>query len=146
MGRTHCSHIVDRLYNFNNTGKPSPTMDKSFLSEMAKQCPPRTKKGQTDPLVYLNPDTGSSHSFSSSYYTRVLSNKSVLEVDQQLLYNDDTKQISEEFSAGFEDFRKSFALSMSRMGSINVLTKTKARYEEIAGAETNKHKKHNLSL
>ncbi|CAN6836159.1 unnamed protein product [Brassica oleracea] len=123
MGRTHCSHILDRLYNYNKTGKPSPTMNKSFLSEMAEKCPPRTKKGQTDPLVYLNPDSGSNHSFTSSFYSRVLSNKSVLEVDQQLLYNDDTKQISEEFSASFEDFRKLFALSMSKMGSINVLTK-----------------------
>ncbi|KAF2604984.1 hypothetical protein F2Q70_00028796 [Brassica cretica] len=126
MGRTHCSHIVDRLYNYNKTGKPSPTMNKSFLSEMAEKCPPRTKKGQTDPLVYLNPDSGSNHSFTSSFYSRVLSNKSVLEVDQQLLYNEDTKQISEEFSASFEDFRKSFALSMSKMGSINVLTKNEA--------------------
>ncbi|XP_010508422.1 PREDICTED: probable peroxidase 26 [Camelina sativa] len=124
MGRTHCSYVVDRLYNYNKTGKPSPTMNKYFLSEMAKQCPPRTRKGQTDPLVYLNPDSGSNHSFTNSYYSRILSNKSVLEVDQQLLYNDDTKQISEEFAASFEDFRKSFALSMSKMGAINVLTKT----------------------
>ncbi|CAA7050475.1 unnamed protein product [Microthlaspi erraticum] len=123
MGRTHCSYVVDRLYNFNLTGEPSTTMNKSFLSEMTKQCPPRTKKGQTDPLVYLNPDSGSNHSFTSSFYSRILSNESVLEVDQQLLYNDDTKQISEEFSQSFEDFRKSFALSVSKMGSINVLTR-----------------------
>lgn len=123
MGRTHCSYLVDRLYIFNKTGKPSPTIDKSFLSEMVKQCPPRTRKGQTDPLVYLNPDSGSNHSFTSSFYSRILSNKSVLEVDQQLLYNDDTKRISEEFSESFEDFRKAFALSMSKMGAINVLTK-----------------------
>ncbi|KFK37178.1 hypothetical protein AALP_AA4G224100 [Arabis alpina] len=123
MGRTHCSYVVDRLYNFNKTGKPNPTISKSFLSEMAKQCPSRARKGQTEPLVYLNPDSGSSHNFTSSYYSRILSNKSVLEVDQQLLYNDATKQISKEFSESFEDFRKSFALSMSKMGAINVLTK-----------------------
>ncbi|GMI78680.1 hypothetical protein like AT5G24070 [Hibiscus trionum] len=122
MGRTHCAFIVDRLYNFNNTGKPDPSMKASFLAEMRKLCPPRTRKGQTDPLVFLNPASGSTYRFTNSYYSRVLTNEAVLGVDQQLLYGDDTKEITEEFAAGLEDFRRSFALSMSRMGNIEVLT------------------------
>ncbi|KAK8515980.1 hypothetical protein V6N13_093249 [Hibiscus sabdariffa] len=122
MGRTHCGFIVDRLYNFNNTGKPDPSMKASFVADMRKLCPPRTKKGQTDPLVFLDPESGSKYSFSNSYYSRVLANEAVLGVDQQLLYGDDTKQITEEFAVGLEDFRRSFALSMSRMGNIQVLT------------------------
>ncbi|PPR90788.1 hypothetical protein GOBAR_AA29896 [Gossypium barbadense] len=122
MGRTHCSFIVDRLYNFNDTGKPDPSMKASLLAEMRKLCPPKTKKGQPDPLVFLNPASESKYSFTNSYYSKVLTNEAVLGVDQQLLYNEDTKQITEEFAAGFEDFRRSFALSMSRMGNINVLT------------------------
>ncbi|XP_010526272.1 PREDICTED: probable peroxidase 26 [Tarenaya hassleriana] len=122
IGRARCSYVVDRLYNFNRTGKPDPAMDESLLSELRYLCPPRTEKGQTDPLVYLNPDSGSSHRFGSSFYSRLLSKKAVLGIDQQLLFNDETKEISEEFSESFEDFRKSFALSMSRLGSIDVLT------------------------
>ncbi|KAL0642950.1 hypothetical protein Bca4012_041240 [Brassica carinata] len=122
MGKTHCSHIVNRLYNFKNTGKPDPTMNTTLVSELRTRCPPRTKKGQTDPLVYLNPDSGSSNRFSNSYYSRVLSHNAVLGVDQQLIYNGDSMEITQEFDASFEDFRKSFALAMSRMGSINVLT------------------------
>ncbi|KAF3775163.1 putative peroxidase 61 [Nymphaea thermarum] len=34
----------------------------------------------------------------------------------------DTLQVVQEFAAGFEDFRLSFAVSMSRMGDIGVLT------------------------
>lgn len=122
MGKTHCSHIVNRLYNFKNTGKPDPSMNTTLVSELRNRCPPRTKKGQTDPLIYLNPDSGSSNRFSNSYYSRVLSHNAVLGVDQQLIYNDDSLEITQEFDASFEDFRKSFALAMSRMGSINVLT------------------------
>ncbi|XWS09380.1 hypothetical protein CRYUN_Cryun40dG0080400 [Craigia yunnanensis] len=122
MGRAHCSFMEDRLYNFNNTGKPDPSMKASFLAEMRKLCPPRLKKGRRDPLVFLNPASGSKYSFTNSYYSRVLTNESVLGVDQQLLFGDDTKQITQEFAAGFEDFRRSFALSMSRMGNIKVLT------------------------
>ncbi|KAL6342423.1 hypothetical protein AAG906_009096 [Vitis piasezkii] len=122
LGRTHCSYIEDRLYNFNGTNKPDPSMDTSFLAEMKKKCPQRVKKGQPDPLVFLNPESGSSYNFTNSYYSRILSHKAVLGVDQQLLFGDDTEQITEEFAAGFEDFRRSFALSMSRMGNLQVLT------------------------
>ena len=122
MGKTHCRYILDRLYNFKGTKKPDPNMDPSLLSSLRKQCPPRTQKGQTDPLVYLNPQSGASYSFTNSYYSRVLSKKAVLGIDQQLLFGEDTKNISDEFDAGLEDFRRSYAYSMSRMGAINVLT------------------------
>eukprot|EP00257_Ricinus_communis_P012194 XP_002534075.2 probable peroxidase 61 [Ricinus communis] len=122
MGKTRCRYVEDRLYNFNNTGKPDPYMDQAFAAQMRKLCPPRTKKGQSDPQVFLNPDSGSNYKFTESFYKRVLSYKSVLGVDQQLLYNNDTLQIAQEFAANFEDLRRSFALSMNRMGNINVLT------------------------
>ncbi|KAJ7947472.1 Peroxidase [Quillaja saponaria] len=122
MGRSRCRYIVDRLYNFKGTGKPDPSMDATFLAEMRKLCPQR-KKGEPDPLVYLNPESGSNFNFTETYYKRVLSRKAVLGVDQQLLYGDNqTKEIIEEFAAGFEDLRRSFSLSMSRMGNIKVLT------------------------
>ncbi|KAJ4877555.1 putative peroxidase 61 [Raphanus sativus] len=63
-----------------------------------------------------NIDSGSSNRFTNSYYSRVLSHNAVLGVDQQLIYNDDSMEIAQEFDAGFEDFRKSFALAMSRDG------------------------------
>ncbi|XP_050373842.1 probable peroxidase 26 [Argentina anserina] len=122
MGKTHCRYILDRLYNFKGTKKPDPNMDPSFLSSMRKLCPPKTQKGQTDPLVYLNPQSGSHYNFTESYYSRVLSKKAVLGIDQQLLFGEDTKDITDEFAATFEDFRRSFAYSMSRMGAIKVLT------------------------
>ncbi|MED6170821.1 putative peroxidase 26 [Stylosanthes scabra] len=121
MGRTHCSYVVDRLYNFNGSGKPDPSMNATILNSLRKQCPPR-KRGDHDPLVYLDPESGPKSSFSSSYYKRILSHEAVLEIDQQLAYGNDTLQITEEFAAGFEDFRRAFAYSMYKMGNINVLT------------------------
>jgi peroxidase len=122
LGQTHCSHIVDRLYNYNGTGNSDPSMDATFRDTLRGLCPPRTKKGQSDPLVYLNPDSGKDYIFRESYYKRILRNEAVLGIDQQLLFGDDTKEITEEFAAGFEDFRRSFAQSMFKMGNIKVLT------------------------
>ncbi|KAK4751289.1 hypothetical protein SAY87_004771 [Trapa incisa] len=120
-GMTHCRYITDRLYNFNGTGKPDPDMNSSFRSKMSKLCPPRSK-GQPDPLVNLNQKTGSNYRFLSSYYSEILSHRGVFHLDNDLFKGNDTLQIVQEFAAGFEDFRRSFALSMSRMGNIGVLT------------------------
>ncbi|KAI3692702.1 hypothetical protein L6452_32524 [Arctium lappa] len=83
MGRVRCSNIIDRLYNFNNTQKPDPSMEASTLSYLRKECPQKLRLGQPNPLINLNPDNPT-HSFINSYYSRVLANKAVLGVDQQL--------------------------------------------------------------
>ncbi|XP_030470348.1 probable peroxidase 61 [Syzygium oleosum] len=125
MGKTNCSFITDRLYNFNNTGKPDPSMDSSFLAQMRDQCPPNSKN-----QVYLDPDSGSSYSFSKFFYARVLKHEAVLGIDQQIASNNDSSQIAQEYDASFEDFRKMFALSMSRMGNIKVLTGNQGQIRE----------------
>ncbi|XP_022022648.1 probable peroxidase 26 [Helianthus annuus] len=121
MGRTRCSNILDRLYDFNKTGKPDPTMEPTTLSILQKQCPKKVKLGQPNPLINLNPDNPT-HKFTNSYYSRVLASKSVLGVDQQLLYGTDTHDLTDEYANGLEDFKGGFAYSMSRMGGLKVLT------------------------
>lgn len=126
MGKTHCSYILDRLYNFNKTGKPDPTMEISLLNDLRKQCPPK----RSNPLVFLNPDNGPDYKFSNSYYSRVQANKAVLGVDQQLRYGNgnDTNELIDEYAnkvTGSGNFRESFALSITRMGGIKVLTGTR---------------------
>ncbi|KAI3828974.1 hypothetical protein L1987_03087 [Smallanthus sonchifolius] len=44
--------VLDRLYNFNNTGKPDPTMEESTLSYLRKECPPKLKLGVDQQLRY----------------------------------------------------------------------------------------------
>lgn len=133
MGRTRCSSILDRLYNFNNTGKPDPTMELATLSYLQKQCPEKVTLGQPNPLINLNPDNPT-HKFTNSYYSRVLENKSVLGVDQQMRYGGDTYDLTIEYAKGLEDFKGGFAYSMSRMGGLKVLTGTKGEIRRICSA------------
>ncbi|KAL1535292.1 peroxidase [Salvia divinorum] len=84
MGKTHCANLNTRLYNFNNTGKPDPSITKFQLDKLQKQCPKTLKKGQKDPTVFL---TDENYRFSNKYYCNLVSNKAVLKVDQDLLQN-----------------------------------------------------------
>lgn len=119
MGKTHCAYIRDRLYNYKKTGKPDPSMSRSTLDKLRKQCPKTLNKGEKDPSVFL---TGEQYRFTSTYYSNVLSYDSVLRADQELLFNYNTTQLALEYAGSRERFRKEFALSISRMGSLKVLT------------------------
>ncbi|KAL0392484.1 UNVERIFIED_CONTAM: putative peroxidase 61 [Sesamum radiatum] len=122
LGKTHCANIHDRLYNFDNTGKADPSMSKSSLNKLRQQCPKSLKNGQKDPTVFLTDKDGDQYRFTNNYYSNVLSYDSVLKVDQDLLFNYNTTQLVLEYAGKFEQFRREFALSMSRMGSLKVLT------------------------
>ncbi|KAK6930512.1 hem peroxidase [Dillenia turbinata] len=117
MGRTHCYNIMDRLYNYNNTGKPDPSMKKSMLKQLRKQCP---SNGQSN-YVLLNPKNPD-YRFSNSYYQNVLQHQAVLGVDQQLLFGGDTIQVVQELAGSIQKFKQMFAFTVSRMGGLGVLT------------------------
>ncbi|KAK6118623.1 hypothetical protein DH2020_047615 [Rehmannia glutinosa] len=72
MGKTHCLYIRDRLYNFNKTGKPDPSMSKSSLDKLRQQCPKTSNRGQKDPTVFLTDKNGAKYRFTNNYYSNVL--------------------------------------------------------------------------
>ncbi|XP_010909935.1 probable peroxidase 26 [Elaeis guineensis] len=125
MGVTHCHYIHDRIHNFNHTGKPDPSMARSLARQLRGKCQPKCYDMHQDPTVFLNPISGKSYTFSNSYYKRVLRNLGVLGIDQQITSSEDGRRIADQFAHNFEDFRRYFAFTMSRMGSIGVLTGTK---------------------
>ncbi|KAG6419879.1 hypothetical protein SASPL_116391 [Salvia splendens] len=122
MGKTHCANLNDRLYNFDKTGKPDPSMAKSELEKLRKQCPKTLKKGQRDPTVFLTDRNGEQYKFSNNYYSNVVSNKAVLKVDQDLLRSYNTTQLALEYAGMLGHFKQQFALSISRLGGLNLLT------------------------
>ncbi|KAG6408399.1 hypothetical protein SASPL_131410 [Salvia splendens] len=119
MGKTHCANLNDRLYNFNKTRKPDPSIAKSQLDELRKQCPKTLKKGQKDPTMFLTDDQ---YRFSNKYYSNLVSNKAVLKVDQDLLQSYNTSELAHEYAAMFQHLKQQFSLSISRLGGLKVLT------------------------
>lgn len=133
LGKVRCRYIMDRLYNYKGTGKSDPSMAKSLRDKLVKQCPKTRKKGEHEGLVYLNPDAGSNYVLDNNYYTRILNKKGVLGVDQQLLYGNETLQLTLEYAVGFQDFKLELALAMARMGEIGVLTRSHGEIRRHCG-------------
>ncbi|KAJ8422637.1 hypothetical protein Cgig2_000443 [Carnegiea gigantea] len=83
-----------------------------FKTTRVDEGMPKTK-GKHEGLAYLNKDSREGYKFTNSYYANILAHK-----------GDETLQLVQEFAnptTGFQEFKKSFALSMARMGAYKVL-------------------------
>ncbi|KAL5097648.1 hypothetical protein RYX36_001975 [Vicia faba] len=122
FGKSRCFLFSDRLYNFNNTGKPDPTLDTTYLKELQKQCP---EDGPGDNRVNFDPTTP--NRLDKNYYNNLQVKKGLLQSDQELFSTPgaDTTAIVNRFANNKIVFFKNFKKSMIKMGNIGVLTGTK---------------------
>ncbi|XP_010671321.2 peroxidase 5 [Beta vulgaris subsp. vulgaris] len=117
IGRSHCTSITNRLYNFNGTTGPDPTLDTRYAGRLQQQCP----QGSASTLV-VPMDTRTPFVTDVNYYRDVLANRGLFTSDQTLLTNTNTaKEVSQNARNQFLWMRK-FAAAMIKMGEIEVLT------------------------
>lgn len=122
FGRAQCRTFIDRLYNFNNTGLPDPTLDTTSLATLQQLCP---QGGNGTVLADLDPTT--SDGFDNNYFSNLQANKGLLQSDQELFSTpgaDDIIELVNIFSNDETAFFESFVESMIRMGNLSPLTGT----------------------
>ncbi|CAO2821387.1 unnamed protein product [Amaranthus hypochondriacus] len=120
IGRSHCTSITNRLYNFNGTNGPDPTLDSRYLRRLQRQCP----QGSTDSSLVIPMDPRSPFITDRNYYQDVLANRGLLTSDQTLLTDSNTaNQVAQNARSLFLWMRK-FPAAMVKMGQIDVLTGT----------------------
>ncbi|WOH08589.1 hypothetical protein DCAR_0728033 [Daucus carota subsp. sativus] len=120
VGVAHCSSFQDRLYNFNQTGGPDPTMNSVLLTTLRLRCPLNSSVNNT---VNLDQGLLSSTVVDKSFYQQILLNKGILQIDQQLALDPLTKPRVTSVSTSM-DFQTRFGEAMVKMGGIQVLTGT----------------------
>lgn len=119
FGRAKCATFVGRLYNFNNTGKPDPSLDPGYLKTLRQKC---TIGGDNRTLVDLDPTTPDG--FDNNYFKNLQNQRGLLQTDQELYSTSgaETVAIVNRFAKSQSSFFDSFAQSMIKMGNINPLT------------------------
>ncbi|XP_051230826.1 peroxidase A2 [Lolium perenne] len=124
IGRAQCRFIQDRLDNFSGTGQPDPTLDGAYLNTLRGSCPASAGTGNTH-LNNLDPATPDA--FDNSYYANIVRNRGLLRSDQVMLSAPGgaaatTAPIVRRFAGSQEEFFRSFARAMVKMGNIAPLT------------------------
>ncbi|KAF5744880.1 peroxidase 60-like [Tripterygium wilfordii] len=120
IGIAHCAFFQNRLYNFNNTGKPDPTMPASLLAALMNTCP---QNSASSGFANLDQNPASANIFDKSYYNQILSRRGVLEIDQELAQDPQTRGIVMAIASG-NSFLTNFGNAMVKLGALEVLTGT----------------------
>ncbi|XP_072970497.1 peroxidase 1-like [Typha angustifolia] len=119
IGTSHCSSFSDRLYNFNRSGKADPSLDKNYLPRLMSKCKPNDVK------TLAEMDPGSFRTFDTGFYKQVAKRRSLFTSDQTLMLDPESKAYIERQAVGDQtEFFRDFAVSMVKMGNIQVLTGT----------------------
>jgi peroxidase len=119
FGRARCVSFSNRLYDFQSTGNPDPTIDATYLEMLRQTCP---QGGDANTLANL--DQATANDFDNNYFTNLQNNKGLLQSDQELLSTTgaNTVDIVNRFANSQSDFFDSFGQSMIKMGNISPLT------------------------
>lgn len=118
IGFAQCFTFKSRLFNFDNTGNPDPTLDASLLQSLQQACP-----NQADSNTNLAPlDSVTTNRFDNVYYRNLLNNSGLLQSDQALLGDNRTALMVRMFSRFPGLFSSAFGVSMVKMSYIDVLT------------------------
>ncbi|MCL7047611.1 hypothetical protein MKW94_015023 [Papaver nudicaule] len=111
------SGFSQRLYNFTGKGDSDPSFDSEYVARLKLKCKP------TDILKTAEMDPGSFKTFDSSYYKLVSKRRGLFTSDAALLDDPVTKAyVRSQATNNGPTFFKDFAVSMEKMGAIEVLT------------------------
>lgn len=119
FGRAQCRIFSPRLYNFNGTGNPDPSLNTTYLTNLRQICP---QNGSGTAVANLDPTTPDS--FDNNYFANLQNNQGLLQSDQELFSSSTTVSIVNTFSSNQNTFFQSFTQSMINMGNISPLTGT----------------------
>ncbi|KAJ8770829.1 hypothetical protein K2173_021744 [Erythroxylum novogranatense] len=121
FGRARCVTFISRLYDFNDTNLPDPTLNSTYLTTLQKLCP---QGGNESVLANLDPTTP--NGFDNNYFSNLQIHYGLLQSDQELLSTTgaDTIPIVNSFTSNQTVFFENFIVSMVRMGNLSVLTET----------------------
>ncbi|XP_050371753.1 peroxidase 10-like isoform X2 [Argentina anserina] len=118
IGLAQCFTFKTRLFNFSESGKPDPVLDRSLLIKLQRVCP-----NQADSDTTLSPlDPVTSTKFDNIYFKRLVNKSGLLQSDQLLMGDNRTAPMVISYSRFPNLFNKDFRESMVKMANIGVLT------------------------
>ncbi|PHT58924.1 Peroxidase 15 [Capsicum baccatum] len=122
FGRARCRTFNQRLFNFNGTGRPDPTLDPNYLQTLQRLCPQGGNGG-----TFANLDKSTPDQFDNHYFTNLKNHQGLLQTDQELFSTSGSSTIGivNNYANNQYKFFDDFVCSMIKMGNVGVLTGTK---------------------
>ncbi|XP_010685990.2 peroxidase 44 [Beta vulgaris subsp. vulgaris] len=122
VGIIHCNFFLDRLYNYQGTGRADSTINPSTLAFFQSRCP----RSGSNNFVFADQTPGSEFKVDKGFYQAIRQGKGVLEIDQRLASDSSTSSTVSRLSMT-GDFAFQFGGAMVRLGRVGVLTGTQGQ-------------------
>lgn len=110
IGRSGCAALQYRLFNFNGSGKPDPTIDPRYLNFLRRKCRWASESVEMDAVT--------PNKFDVQYYKNLQKKMGLLSTDQMLYTDSRTASIVSALASQPEVFHHQFAASMLKLGKI----------------------------
>ncbi|CAM6120008.1 unnamed protein product [Calypogeia fissa] len=121
VGTSQCQFFSDRLYNYNNTLAPDPSMNTTYVLYLQNLCPQNGTGTTTIPLNSI-----SEFVLDTSYYTGVLMGKGLLIIDQDIAAQTNTSVYVSNFAGASQTlnltFSSTFVSTYNKMATIGLKT------------------------
>ncbi|KAB1221588.1 Peroxidase 7 [Morella rubra] len=114
IGRASCGSLQYRIFNFSGTGKPDPSIDPKYLNYLKRKCRWASELVDLDPVTPMT--------FDAQYYNNIEKKMGLLSTDQELLKDSRTAPLVSALVSQAGLFSYQFAVSMVKLGNIQVLT------------------------
>jgi peroxidase len=114
VGGAHCSSFRYRL-----TGPGDGTMDETFRRDMLDACGATDLPLDTDPATFFDPDTP--FAVDNNFYKQLMSNRTLLQVDQEAATNPGTAPHVAYYAATPDAFVQRFSEAMAKLSNVGVL-------------------------
>ncbi|KAL9227983.1 hypothetical protein vseg_003611 [Gypsophila vaccaria] len=110
IGKSSCGSFLPRLYNFQGTRRPDPSINPKYLNYLKRKCTNQTQYADLDPIT--------PNKFDNSYFTILQKNMGLLYTDQILNNDHRTARLVNSFATQPDSFPYLFASSMVKLGGV----------------------------
>ncbi|XP_030524463.1 peroxidase 7-like [Rhodamnia argentea] len=114
IGRSTCGPVQPRLYNYNSTGKPDPSLNPQYANYLKRKCRWASE--------YADLDGTTPRTFDNVYYKNLQRKMGLLSTDQYLYSDSRTGPLVAALATQPQVFDYQFAVSMAKLGNVQVLT------------------------
>ncbi|GAB4824662.1 hypothetical protein Ancab_007534 [Ancistrocladus abbreviatus] len=130
VGIAHCPLFQDRLYNFQGSHKPDPSLNATLIPKLRAVCP-QSGIGASN-FVPLDQTPGSAFVVDNGFYKAIWQHKGILQVDQQIAIDPLTKNIVRGLLTA--DFATRFGQAMVHLGRVGVLSGGQGEFRKTCRA------------
>jgi peroxidase len=131
VGQVRCEFFDDRLYDWDGTGEPDPSLNTTTAEQLRKTCT-NTGAASEQNRVFLDQGPNSAFVIDKDYYVMLTQNNGVMESDQTLMTDPLTSDFVPPLALGSQDnFASKFEAALIKMGNLGALSSAKGDIRHV---------------